>query len=98
MAKIQPLNDKVLIRPQSKEEKTASGIILPETASKERPEEGEVVAVGPGTMVDGERVVIDDVEVGDVVVFSKYGPQEIKVDNEELLLVSVKDIFAKIEK
>jgi len=96
---ITPLNDKILIKPVTKEEKTESGIILPDTASKERPEEGEILAIGPGGLSeDGKRLSIDDLKTGDVVVFTKYGPQEIKVDGEELLLVSYKDILAKIEK
>ncbi len=95
---VTPLNDKVLIKPYTKEEKTESGIILPDTASKERPEEGEVIAVGPGARnEEGKRVAIDDLTVGDRVVFTKYGPQEVKVDGEELLLVAYKDILAKIE-
>lgn len=96
---VTPLNDKILIKPTTKEEKTESGIILPDTASKERPEEGEILAIGPGGVSeDGKRLIIDDLKVGDVVVFTKYGPQEIKIDGEELLLVSYKDILAKIEK
>ncbi len=97
--KIQPLGDKLLVRPYTQEETTASGIILPETASKERPEEGEVLAIGPGGKADdGTRIAIDEIAVGDTIVFTKYGPQEIKVDGEELLLVSIKDVLAKIEK
>ncbi|MCA9390435.1 co-chaperone GroES [candidate division WWE3 bacterium] len=96
--KVQPLGDKLLVRPYSKEEKTESGIILPETSSKERPEEGEVLAMGNGARDDsGKLIPIEDVTVGDRVVFTKYGPQEIKVDGEELLIVSIKDILAKIE-
>jgi len=96
---VTPLNDKILIKPITKEEKTESGIILPDTASKERPEEGEVLAIGPGMQnEDGNRISIDDLKVGDTVVFTKYGPQEIKIDGEELLLVSYKDILAKVNK
>lgn len=97
--KVLPLGGKVLVRPYSKEEKTESGIILPETANKERPEEGEVLAIGPGTRNDaGERIAIDDVVVGDTVIFTKYGPQEVKIDGEELLIVGINDIIAKIER
>jgi chaperonin GroES len=97
--KVQPLGDKLLVRPLTKEETTESGIILPETATKERPEEGEVLAVGPGARDEsGSRITIDEVVVGDTILFTKYGPQEIKVDGEELLVVSVKDVLAKIEK
>ena len=96
--KVKPLGDKILIRPYSREEKTESGIILPDTATKERPEEGEVLAIGPGSRADdGSRVSIDELTVGDKVVFTKYGPQELTVDGEELLLVALKDILAKIE-
>lgn len=95
--KIKPLGNRVLVRPLTREEKTKGGIILPETA-KERPEEGEILAVGPGERNErGERILLD-VKVGDQIVFTKYGPNELKIEDEELLIVSEKDILAIIEK
>lgn len=96
ISKIKPLFDKILVKPLNREEKTKSGIILPET-SKERPEEGEVLAVGPGAYNDkGERKPVE-VKVGQKVMFTKYGPNEIKIDNEELLIVGERDILAIVE-
>ena len=96
---IKPLGDRVLVQPLSKEEregKTASGIVIPDTAEKERPEEGRVVAVGPGKMDDGKREPMS-VKVGDRVLFSKYGPTEIKVDGKEYLIAREEDILAIVE-
>lgn len=94
--KVRPLADKVLVRPLSREEKTAAGIILPESA-KEKPEEGEVLAVGSGKYIDGKLTPLE-VKAGDRIIFNKYGPNEIKVDGEELLIVSADDILGVIEK
>jgi chaperonin GroES len=92
--KLQPLADRVLVKPIEKEEMTKSGIYLPDTA-KEKPQEGEVIAVGPGKMSeDGKRVALD-VKVGDTVLYAKYGGTEIKVDNEELIILRESDILAK---
>jgi chaperonin GroES len=94
---LRPLADRVIVRASSKEEKTASGIILPDTVDKERPEQGEVIAVGPGRKLDsGERAALD-LKVGDTVVFKKYSPDEIKIDGEEYLVLSESDIMAVIE-
>jgi len=90
--KIKPLADQVLIEPISTEEKTASGIILPDTADKEKPEQGKVVEVGPGR--DKEM----SVKKGDLVLFNKYGPNEIKIDNKEYLIAKEEDILAILEK
>ena len=90
--KLQPLADRVVIRPLEKEQKTSSGIYIPDTASKERPQEGEVVAVGPGKMEDGKLQVMS-VKVGDKVLFTKYGPTEVKIDDEDLLISSESDIL-----
>lgn|SRR3989338_10700164 len=91
---IQPLRDHVLIEPIKAEEKTKSGIYLPETAEKERPEEGRIVAVGPGRIdTKGERVPME-VKKGDRVLFSKYGPNELKVDGKEYLVAKEEDILA----
>ncbi len=93
-AKLQPLADRVLVRPIEKEEKTKSGIYLPDTA-KEKPQEGEVLAVGPGKMSDEGKLIPLDLKVGDTVIYSKYGGTEIKVDDEELIILRESDILAK---
>ncbi len=93
-AKLQPLADRVLVKPTEKEEMTKSGIYLPDTA-KEKPQEGEVLAVGPGKMSDDGKRVPLDVKVGDKVIYAKYGGTEIKVDDEELMILRESDILAK---
>jgi chaperonin GroES len=96
--KIKPLSDRVVLEPISVEEKTASGIVLPDTAEKERPEQGKVVAIGPGKVVPeiGKRVPMT-IKVGDVVLFTKYGPNEVKVDGKEYLIAREEDILAILE-
>ena len=89
---IKPLADRVLIEPISTEEKTKSGIILPETADKERPEQGKVIAVGPGR---GNKPL--SVKKGDRVLFTKYGPNEIKINDKEYLIAKEEDILAILE-
>ena len=92
--KLQPMADRVLVKPIEKEEMTKSGIYLPDTA-KEKPQEGEVIAVGPGKMSeDGKRIEMD-VKAGDTVIYAKYGGTEIKVDDEELIILRESDILAK---
>ncbi|HEX6207386.1 MAG TPA: co-chaperone GroES [Actinomycetota bacterium] len=94
---LKPLEDRVVVKPGEEEETTASGIVIPDTA-KEKPQEGEVVAVGPGRFSDqGERIALD-VKEGDVVVYSKYGGTEIKVKGEEYLILSARDILAIVKK
>lgn len=93
---IKPLGDRVVLRALEREEKTASGIVLPDTA-KEKPQEAEVVAVGPGRYEDGKLVAVD-VAVGQRVIFSKYAGTEVKVDNTEYLIVRESDILAVVEK
>jgi chaperonin GroES len=96
-AKLQPLADRVLVKPIEKEEKTKSGIYLPDTA-KEKPQEGEVLAVGPGRYgEEGDRIPMD-IKVGDTVIYAKYGGTEIKVDDEELMILRESDILAKKSK
>jgi chaperonin GroES len=96
-AKLQPMADRVLVKPTEKEEMTKSGIYLPDTA-KEKPQEGEVLAVGPGKMSeDGKRIAMD-IKVGDTVIYAKYGGTEIKVDDEELIILRESDILAKKSK
>lgn len=94
---LQPLGDRVLVRPMAAEEVRASGIVIPDTA-KEKPQEGEVLAVGPGKLdEDGKRAPMD-VKVGDRVLFSKYGGDEFTIDGEELKILSESDILAIVVK
>src|ERR671918_1734251 len=92
---IKPLEDRVLVRPEEGEPRTASGIVIPDTA-KEKPQEGTVLAVGPGRFEDGNRVPLD-VQVGDKVLYSKYGGTEVKYAGEEYLVLSARDVLAVIE-
>lgn len=92
--KIKPLSDHILIEPMKKEEKTKTGILLPDTAEKERPEQGKIIAVGPGKKTDEGKIIPLEVKVGDVVLFTKYGPNEIKVDDKEYLIAKEEDILA----
>ncbi len=95
---LQPLGDRVVVKPLSEEDsKTPSGIFIPDTA-KEKPQEGEVVAVGPGEPNDNGEKIKPDVEEGDKVVYSKYGGTEIKVEGTEYLILSSRDILAKVSK
>ena len=93
---LQPLDDRVVVKPSEEEETTASGIVIPDTA-KERPQEGEVIAVGPGRFEDGNRLPMD-VAFGDKVIYSKYGGTEVKVEGDEYLVLSARDVLAKIKK
>ena len=93
--KLRPLGDRVVIKALPREEVTRSGIVLPDTA-KEKPQEGEVIAVGPGRLDDGERQPMD-VKVGDKVLYAKYAGTEFKLEDEELLILSEKDILAVLE-
>jgi len=93
---LKPLSDRVILQPIAQEEQTKSGIVLPDTVDKEKPEQGKVVAVGPGRILaDGKRAGMS-VKVGDKVVFKKYGPDEVKVGDKEYLVVSEDDILAII--
>ena len=92
--KLEPLGDRLVIKPIEREEKTKSGIVLPDTV-KERPQEGEVIAVGPGRMTDDGKRIEMDVKKGDVVVYAKYGGTEIKIDEEDLMILRESDILAK---
>ena len=92
--KLQPLGDRLVVRPMEREGKTKAGIYLPDTA-KEKPMEGKVIAVGPGRLTeDGKRIPMD-LKVGDIVIYAKYGGTEIKVEDEELMILSEKDVLAK---
>ena len=95
--KIRPLNDRVLVKRLEEEQKTAGGIIIPDTA-KEKPAEGQVVAVGPGKLNNkGERTAID-LKAGDRVLFSKYGGSEVKIDGEDFLIMREDDILGVLVK
>ena len=94
---IQPLADHVLIEPNEEEETTAFGIVLPETMNKERPEQGKVIAVGPGKKNSKGELVPVGVKVGQQVLFSKYGPNEIKIDGKEYLIAKEENILAIIK-
>jgi chaperonin GroES len=97
MAMLKPIGDRIVVRPKSAEEMTKSGIILPDTA-KERPQEGEVMAVGTGRIMDDGTVVALSVKVGDTVLFSKYGGTEIKIGGEEYIILREDDVLAVLEK
>lgn len=97
MKKLEPLGDRVVVKPAATEEKTASGIYIPDTATQEKPEQGEVIAVGPGKLDEtGKRVPLS-VKVGDTVVFSKYSPDEIEIDGEKYLVVREENLLAVIK-
>ncbi|OGZ28408.1 MAG: co-chaperone GroES [Candidatus Niyogibacteria bacterium RIFCSPLOWO2_01_FULL_45_48] len=101
MIKIKPLGDRVLLEPLSKEElegKSKLGIIIPDTAEKERPEQGRVVAVGDGRRDENGKLIPVGLKKGQRVLFSKYGPSEIKVDGHEYLIAKEEDVLAIIEK
>jgi chaperonin GroES len=94
--KLQPLGDRVVVKPKDEDEaRTPSGLVIPDTA-KEKPQLGEVLAVGPGEFQDGERLPMD-VAVGDVVVYSKYGGTEVKYEGTEYLILSARDLLAVIK-
>ena len=95
---LQPLDDRIVVRPTESEEKTASGLVIPDTA-KEKPQQGEVLAVGPGRRAENTGEVIPlDIQVGDRVVYSKYGGTEITIDGEDLLILTGRDVLAKVGK
>ena len=94
--KLRPLGDRVVVKPTPREEMTKSGIVLPDTA-KEKPQEGSVLAIGPGRILDDGKREAMDVQVGNKVLYAKYAGTEFKVDGDELLIVSQKDILAIVE-
>ena len=95
---IKPLEDRIVVLPLDAEQTTASGLVSPDTA-KEKPQEGKVVAVGPGRFEDdGENRIPVDISVGDTVIYSKYGGTEVKYNNEEYLILSARDVLAIVEK
>ena len=94
---LKPIGDHIIVKPLSAEEKTATGIIIPDTASKERPERGEVVAVGPGRILENGQRSEMPIAVGNKVIFKKYAPDEIKDGNVEYLVIRAEDIMVVIE-
>src|SRR3954449_9241499 len=93
---LKPLDDRIVVKPNDAEEKTASGLVIPDTA-KEKPQQGEVKAVGPGRRSEQSGDVIPlDIQVGDTVVYSKYGGTEITVDGEDYLILNARDVLAKV--
>lgn len=92
--KLKPLADRIVVRPLEKDDKTRGGIILPDTV-KEKPQEGEVVAVGPGRLSDDGKRVAMEVKVGDIVIYAKYGGTEITIDDEKLMILRESDVLAK---
>ncbi len=94
---LKPLGDRLVVEPMEKEERTASGIILPETA-KEKPQEGTVLAAGPGRTDDDGKRILMDVKVGDVVLYAKYAGTEVKIDDKKLLILKESDILAIVVK
>ncbi len=92
--KLQPLADRLVVKPIEKEEVTKGGIVLPDTV-KEKPQEGKVLAVGPGRLSDDGKRIAMDIKVGDTVIYAKYGGTEIKIEDEELVILRESDILAK---
>ena len=93
MASVRPLADRALVKPKPKEEKTRGGVYLPDTATKERPMQGEVISVGPGRTDDDSRLIPMSVKPGDEVLFAKYAGNELQIDDEDYLILSEKDIL-----
>jgi chaperonin GroES len=93
---IKPLNDNVIVKPVTQEEVTKSGIVLPDTIDKERPEKGEVIAIGNGKLLDNGQRAPMSVKTGDMIMFKKYSPEEFKVDNVEYLVINEKDVLGII--
>ncbi len=93
---LQPLEDRIVVRPAQSEATTASGLVIPDTA-KEKPQQGEVLAVGPGRIADNNDRIPLDISVGDTVVYSKYGGTEITVDGEEVLILTARDVLAIVK-
>ncbi len=95
--KLTPISDHIVVKPVSAEEKSVSGIIIPDTVSKERPERGEVISVGPGRQLDNGSMSHMDVKPGQIVLFKKYAPDEVKIDTVEFLIIKMEDVMAIVE-
>ena len=94
--KLKPLGDRLVVEPKEREETTPSGLVLPETA-KEKPQEGEVIAIGPGRRDDDGNRIAMDVSVGDSVLYAKYGGTEVKIDGKKLLILKESDVLAIVD-
>lgn len=95
--KLVPLEDRIIVEAMTEEEKTKGGVFLPQSVDREKPEQGKVIAVGPGKMLESGKRAPVDVKVGDRVVFTKYGPDEVKIDDKKYLIVRQNDILAIIK-
>lgn len=96
-AKITPLGGNILVEPVSEETKTASGIVLPDTVDKEKPQKGKIVALGTGKVTEDGKKVPFNVKIGDIVIFKKYSPDEVEMDDNEYLIMSEEDILAIVK-
>lgn len=96
-SKLRPLEDRIVVEAMNEMEKTVSGIIIPDTVSKEKPQKGKVIAVGNGRIDNNGKHIPMDVKVGDIVLFTKYGPTEVKVEGQELLILNQSDVLAVLE-
>lgn len=96
MAKLKPLHDHLIVKAISDEQATKAGIILPDTMNKERSEKGEVIAIGPGKMTESGKRLEMSVNVGEKILFKKYSPDQVKIDNEEFLIIAETDVLAII--
>ncbi|MBI2328451.1 MAG: co-chaperone GroES [Chloroflexi bacterium] len=92
--KLEPLADRLVVKPIERDEQTKGGLFLPDTA-KEKPQEGKVLAVGPGRLSDDGKRIAMDIKVGDIVIYARYGGTEIKIDDEELMILRESDVLAK---
>jgi chaperonin GroES len=97
MTKIVPLGDHIVVTAVENETKSAAGFIIPDTASKEKPMKGKVIAAGPGKLDDNGKRMPMDIKAGDTVIFTKYGPTEFKIDGTEYLILSASDVYGKLE-
>lgn len=95
--KLKPISDYIIVEPQKQEVKTKSGIVLPDTVEKEKPQEGVVIAAGPGKLLESGKHAAMQVKTGDKVLFSKYGPTEVKIDGKEYFVIKEDDILAVIK-
>ena len=94
---LKPLHDNIIVKQFKEEEITKSGIVLPDTLNKEKPQQGEIIAVGPGKKDDEGKMIEMSVKIGDKILFTKYSPNEVKIDNEEYLVMRESDVLAIIE-
>lgn len=96
-SKIKPLGGNILVEPVSEESKTSSGIVLPDTVDKEKPQKGKIIALGTGKITDDGKKIPFNIKVGDIVIFKKYSPDEIEIDDKEYLIMSEEEILAVVK-